>query len=91
MNERKHNSLEEFYFMKTKLYRNLKPGDQFRIETGYGIKQYRSAIITVTRVEETQRAYFSGKRQWAVYGNYPWWWGSTPVTAYSTDKVELVN
>ncbi len=75
--------------MRTKLCRNLKPGDRFTVETGWGVKQYLSAIVTVNSVEKTGRDWFAGKHQWIIYGDYPWWWGR-PIYAYSTDRVELV-
>ena len=75
---------------KSKLYRNLKPGDQFKVETGYGISRYMWHIVTVSSVKETRRAFFTGKRQWAVYGDYPWWF-SGPIHAYSYDRVTLVE
>ena len=73
---------------KSKLYRNLKPGDRFKVETGYGIKQYLSAVVTVSSVEKVGRNRFSGKQQWAVYGDYPWWWGR-PIHAESSERCEL--
>jgi len=71
---------------KSKLYRNLKCGDKFRVRREDGI----SAIVTVSQVQETRKAWFSGKRQWEVHGNYPWWW-MTPIRAYSNERCNLVD
>jgi hypothetical protein len=70
---------------KTKLYRNLKKGDQFMVKREDG----KTAIVTVNRVQETIKAWFSGRRQWEIHGDYPWWW-NFPIRAYSNDRVELV-
>ena len=75
---------------KSKLYRNLKPGDKFRVESAYKIGLYRSHIVTVSAVHETCRGYFSGKRQWEVSGDYPYWWNG-PIRAYSDDRTDLVT
>lgn len=81
--------------MKTKLFRNLKPGDKFVVYRDIlGVEKLKvsqtHAIVTVISVQETTRAHFSGKRQWQVNGNYPWWW-VTPICAYANEKTELVN
>lgn len=70
---------------KSKLYRNLKPGDKFTV----GREDGKRATVTVSSVHETKRAWFSGKRQWIVNGDYPYWW-SVPIHAYSTDRIDLV-
>lgn len=76
--------------MKTKLYRNLKPGDRFTvIDLSFTSTHGRASTVTVSKVHETSKAWFSGKRQWAVHGDYPWWF-TGPIHAYSTDRVELV-
>lgn len=73
---------------RSKLYRNLKPGDKFAIADNTSGK-LRSAVITVSSVHETKRAWFTGRRLWQVHGNYPWWW-PFPITAYSDERVELI-
>ena len=73
----------------SKLYRNLKAGDKILLQTGFGIKDYRTHVLTVTRVQETRRAWFTGRRQWMVLGNYPWWFPG-PILSYSDDRTELV-
>lgn len=73
---------------QSKLYRNLKPGDQFRVETGWGMPVSRSAVVTVTKVYETHRAYATGRRQWVVHGTYPWWW-TGPIHAYADERVDV--
>lgn len=74
--------------MKTKLIRNLKKGDKFRISCESPVR--RSAIVTVSHVQETIRGPFSGRRVWQVLGDYPWWWGF-PVRGYSDSKMELIE
>jgi hypothetical protein len=79
--------------MKTKLYRNLKHGDKILVAdatNNNGSVGGRTAIVTVSCVQETRSGRISGKRQWAVHGNYPWWF-SGPILAYSTDRTELVS
>jgi len=76
--------------MKTKLYRNLKPGDTLTVETGWGIRPYRHAVVTVSKVYETRRCWFTNRKQWAVCGDYPWWFGG-PIHAYSDERVELCH
>lgn len=77
---------------KSKLFRNLKAGDKFVVETGYGIKDYRTAVVTVHEVRRiAEKGCFTGKTQWNVYGTFPAWWGSNHTTVYATDRVELVN
>ena len=71
----------------SKLYRNLKPGDVIRIETVS--LPYRSALLTVTHTQECERAFFTGKRQWAIHGNYPWWFPG-PIRAYADERVNVV-
>jgi hypothetical protein len=76
--------------MKTKLYRNLKPGDQFTVvDLTYPSAYGRAAAVTVTGVREAGPAWFTGKRQWEIHGTYPWWFRG-PIMAYSTDRVELI-
>jgi hypothetical protein len=73
---------------KSKLFRNLKPGDKFKVETGYGIEPHKEAIITVSKVEEART--HSRIRQWAVYGSgYPFWFPG-PVMAEHDERTELV-
>jgi hypothetical protein len=74
---------------RTKLYRNLKPGEKITLLDQTTPGKTRTHTLVVSHVQETCRAYFTGKRQWVVHGNYPWWW-SNPITVYSTDKVEVV-
>ncbi len=73
---------------RTKLYRNLKPGDRFIVETDWVIKEHRTAVVTVSCVKETYICPFTSKRQWRVLGNYPWWF-SGPIHVYSDERVEL--
>lgn len=75
---------------KSKLYRNLKPGDKFQvIDLTFLSTHGRTHTVTVTSVQETKRAWFTNRRQWAIHGNYPWWFGG-PIMAYSDDRVELM-
>ena len=77
---------------KSKLFRNLKAGDKFVVETGYGIKDYRTAVVTVHEVRRiAEKGWFTGKTQWNVYRTFPACWGSNHTTVYATDRVELVN
>lgn len=69
---------------KTKLYRNLKPGDKFKVYREDG----RSYTVTVYRVQESTRSWYTGKRQWEVLGDYPFWW-TTPIRAYHDEKTTL--
>lgn len=75
---------------KTKLFRNLKPGEKFVVETGYGVKQHYSSVVTVSCVRETCLSWLTGKRQWNVFGNFPWWWGGKCTTIGSKDRVEVL-
>lgn len=70
---------------KSKLYRNLVPGDRFRVWREDG----KTDIVTVSHVRECPHAWFSGRRQWEVLGNYPWWW-TAPIRAYANERVDLV-
>lgn len=74
--------------MSTKLYRNLKKGDKIVLldETDY--PKIRKHILIVSSVRECSRAWFTGKRQWEVSGNYPFWF-PFPIRAYSNDRTEL--
>lgn len=74
---------------KSKLIRNLKPGDKFTVMDDTG-DRLRTCTVTVSSVRETRRAWFSGKRQWEVSADYPWWW-PFPVRGYSTDRINLVK
>lgn len=72
---------------KTKLIRNLKKGDKFVVRREDGV----SATITVQGVQETQRAWFTGKRQWEVIAHdWPFWW-CFGLRGYSTDRIGLVD
>ena len=73
----------------SKLYRNLKLGDKFVVSTDLSCPRQYRAVVTVTAVQETSRAWFTGRRQWVVHGNYPWWW-TLPIRAYSDDRTDLV-
>jgi hypothetical protein len=73
--------------VRTKLYRNLKPGDRIMVRDATGEKS-RAALVTVLRVQECRAGYITGKRRWEVIADYPWWWHS-PITAYSDDRTEV--
>jgi hypothetical protein len=75
--------------MKSKLYRNLRPGDKFRVTDRTDGGKERTAIITVSKVQEGRVGHFTGERRWEVHGDYPWWFQG-PVVAYSGDRVNLV-
>lgn len=75
--------------MKTKLIRNLKPGDKFKISSVSW--HSHEATVEVARVQETRYGLLR-KRRWEVIvkGGYPWWWGCVPVSGYHNDRIELV-
>ena len=73
---------------RSKLIRNLKPGDRFTI---IDVDGKRTATVTVQAVQETRMGYFTRKRRWEVIvqGGYPWWWGCSPMVGYSDSRIEL--
>lgn len=71
--------------MKTKLIRNLKPGDKLQIRS-----ESRSAVVTVRRVQEIPQGIATGRRRWEVSADYPFWWGLTGVIGYSSDRIEVL-
>lgn len=80
--------LKDASVLRSKLWRNLKPGDKFRVSCA-GVP-YREKVCTVTKVQEVRRAWFSGKRQWEIHADYPWWW-PCPIRAYADERTELVT
>jgi hypothetical protein len=73
---------------KTKLGRNLKPGDKIQLVDGISSKP-RTALCTVDRVYETRRAWFSGRRMWRVaLKDKPWWFGPE-IMCYSNERFEV--
>ena len=76
---------------KSKLYRNLKAGDMFKVETGWGIRPYRCAIVTVTKVVKLEGLRFARGTAYEVYGNFPWWWGRDYIYVYASERVTLWN
>lgn len=73
--------------IKSKLFRNLKKGDKFEVIADNG-RHCRTAIVTVTSVQECSRGWFDGKRRWQVNGNYPWWF-MLPVRATHDERTDL--
>ena len=73
----------------SKLYRNLLPGDKIMVQMSMAYAPMRTHVVTVSHVEEMTRCHISGKRQWVVYGDYPWWFRG-PIIAYHEDRVILV-
>jgi hypothetical protein len=74
---------------KTKLIRNLKPGDVIQVTdaTRYPSKVYR---VTVTRVQESTRYSFSGKRTWDAFFTPHLMHGSwCSVWGYSDDRMDV--
>lgn len=71
--------------MQTKLVRNLKAGDKLKL---VDIDGKRTHLLEVRKVEETRPGYLTGKRQWKVVGDYPWWF-PLPVVGYSNSRITL--
>lgn len=80
------NPTMKFQYLKTKLYRNLKPGDIISVECN--ITDYRKEYVKVNRVQETTKYWHSVKRIWEIHGEYPWWWPG-PIRAYSNEKCDV--
>ena len=76
--------------MRTKLIRNLKPGDKFGVRTDFPGEKHRHAVVTVSCVQETRRGFMTGKRTWEVIGDYPWWFPHC-ITGYHNEKIELLG
>lgn len=71
----------------TKLTRNLKPGDRFVVtfpEAGY------KAVVTVTGVVPLGVSRYSGKKEWRIDGEYPWWWPGSAIIAQSKDRTDVL-
>lgn len=71
---------------KSKLYRNLKPGDNILL-IDCSSARMRHCVLTVSSVVKTINL-FSHKSEWIVNGNYPWWW-TIPIHAYGNERVQL--
>jgi hypothetical protein len=71
---------------KKKLIRNLKRGDQIRV---WDMDYKRSKLVTVSSVNETRKGFMTGRRQWRVTADFPWWW-PCGIVGYSDDKIEVV-
>ncbi len=75
---------------KSKLYRNLKPGDKF--EVVIDTPKFRAvAVVTVSDVKRMPSMRFSdrGRAIYYVYGDFPFWWGQDYIRAYSDERTEL--
>jgi hypothetical protein len=72
---------------RSKLLRNLKPGDRYTIQ---GTEPHQRLTLTVLRVEETSMGCFTGKRRWAVHSveRRPFWF-QFPVIGYSDERIAL--
>ena len=73
--------------MASRLLRNLRPGDRFRITGVAG----QSAVVTTVRVDKIGRGYFSGDMQYAVVvaEDLPFWFPR--ITGYSDTVIDLVS
>jgi hypothetical protein len=76
---------------KTKLVRNLKPGDVIHVTDAVQLPA-KTHRVTVRRVQEGPRGWFSGKRMWRAYFEPQLMHGSwTYITGHSKDRVEVYN
>jgi hypothetical protein len=71
---------------KTKLIRNVRKGEKFIVRDALS---GRVTTVVAGNAQETIPGFMTGKRQWMIPGNYPWWWGCSAVTGYSKDKIEV--
>jgi hypothetical protein len=71
---------------RSKLVRNVKRGDKFRIRS----ERYEAVVTAASDAQETRSGHFTRRRQWMIPANYPWWWGASAVTGYSDTRIELV-
>ena len=76
---------------RTKLFRNLKPGEQFQVILDIPGHPYTASTVTVTSVERIAKPRKYGISFWRVYGDFPLWWCCPYLVAYSDERTELVS